>query len=366
MQKKPVIALFTSTQGHSSIAQAIKEVLEPEYSVATYFKRDPLMNAYVLLYQFFPGGYKVPFLITQGKPARKFLQPLYLNRYWEDIEEFCVKTKPDLNISTFLGFNPAIEKFSEENKIPFLNVITDPRTIHTLLFSYVANTNYVFDKQAEEFSAAVDPEIHSKASGWFVRKEFEEAYDVDQIRTQLKLKKQILTFLLASGSEGTNFITTILPSLVGTTTPLQLIISCGSNKSLYRSMKFLQKVLKKTKSKLIITPVGFTNKLHLFMQASDLVIGKAGPNTLFESVATRTPFFAITHISGQEDGNLDLIKEHKLGYVEENPFKAGKLLQKIQANPKQLKQFKASLEKMAQYNIAAKQLLLSDVRRQLG
>ena len=57
------------------------------------------------------------------------------------------------------------------------------------------------------------------------------------------------------------------------------------------------------------------------MGIADLIIGKAGPNTIFETVAAKKPFIAITHIAGQEDCNLDLIKEYQLGFVEENAIK---------------------------------------------
>ena len=47
--------------------------------------------------------------------------------------------------------------------------------------------------------------------------------------------------------------------------------------------------------------------------ASDIVFGKAGPNFLFDSVACQKPFVSMTHIGGQEDGNVELIKKKKLG-----------------------------------------------------
>jgi UDP-N-acetylglucosamine:LPS N-acetylglucosamine transferase len=101
------------------------------------------------------------------------------------------------------------------------------------------------------------------------------------------------------------------------------------------------------------------------MQASDLVIGKAGPNLLFETVATKTPFFAITHIAGQEDGNLDIIKEYKLGYVEENTIKANRLLGDIINHPEKLKKFLPHIEKLATYNRQAANILSQTISKLL-
>jgi len=82
--------------------------------------------------------------------------------------------------------------------------------------------------------------------------------------------------------------------------------------------------------------LGFEKNMASLIQISDLVVGKAGPNLLFETAACGKPFMAITHISGQEDKNLNLIKEKQLGLVEENPLKAIKLLKKIMGKPELL------------------------------
>ena len=106
----------------------------------------------------------------------------------------------------------------------------------------------------------------------------------------------------------------------------------------------------------------FTPKMPQLMTLADLVIGKAGPNLLFETVALRKPFFAICHVSGQEDANLDLIRKKNLGFVEERPLKAIKLLKQIIAKPKMLDKFTASIEKEKAYNKKAGQKLVKIVK----
>ena len=87
---------------------------------------------------------------------------------------------------------------------------------------------------------------------------------------------------------------------------------------------------------------------------------------MFETVAARKPFIAVTHISGQEDGNLDLIKQYKLGYVEENAIKVVKLLQGVLKNPARLKKLAPSIAKMADINHEAGPKLLEIVERTLA
>ena len=81
----------------------------------------------------------------------------------------------------------------------------------------------------------------------------------------------------------------------------------------------------------------FTKELDKYIKISDLVIGKAGPNLLFETVAAKKPFMAVSHIHGQEDGNLEIIRNYKIGFVEENQIKAIKLIKSIINKPKKNK-----------------------------
>ena len=137
-----------------------------------------------------------------------------------------------------------------------------------------------------------------------------------------------------------------------------MVFICGKNKSLYKSLRLFQEIHKLSNgSNTTFIIRGYTENTHEYLQASDLVIGKAGPNLLFESVATHTPFLAISHIWGQEDGNLEIIKKYKLGFVEENPVKAINLTRKIIRNPKMLNWFQKPLEKLAEYNNNSYQIL---------
>jgi UDP-N-acetylglucosamine:LPS N-acetylglucosamine transferase len=51
------------------------------------------------------------------------------------------------------------------------------------------------------------------------------------------------------------------------------------------------------------------------MASADVVMGKAGPNVLFEAVTLGKPFIATAYIPGQEEVNLDFIRRHKLGWI---------------------------------------------------
>ena len=55
---------------------------------------------------------------------------------------------------------------------------------------------------------------------------------------------------------------------------------------------------------------------------------------MFDVVACEKPFVAITHIGGQEDGNIEIIRKKALGWVKEKPGEAADFLLEYLKRPK--------------------------------
>ncbi len=358
------VAIFSSDQGHLSIAKGIQEALEPEYKTVLFFERDTLLDLYMPTYRFFPALnntlIRMAIVIT---PIIDTVFALAKSKYLTKFAQVVKKNKADLCICTYAIFNPALESVVAKNKIPFLNVITDPITFYSHTISEPAQSNLVFNENTAAGVIRYLPNAHTDITGWFVRKEFSEPYLKSEVRKEFQLPTKSFVITVASGSDGTNHILKLLPTILNTARPVTIFVLTGSNKQLLDTIKALNLALRHTHPHLTITPVGFTTEIHKYFQVADLVVGKAGPNSIFECVATLTPFFAITHVSGQEDGNLEMIRFYKLGYVEEDAFKASKILQRIIEHPEELKAFQPHLKKMAEYNQGAGERLREVVRR---
>lgn len=372
------ILIFTATEGHLSLAKAIKQILEANFKITIInlfsTKRHSL---YTPFYRFFPSLFKVPYKIGEQKQIQKGVKIFAGQWLFKKIKEHIKKIQPDLIISTQLFYNPAIAKFLDYQKdpIPFLNIVANPWAIHPLELSLKVDFNLVYDKKGVKIGQKNKiPGKKLLAIGWPIRKEFYQRYSLAKIRGQLGFRKDVFTLLICGGSEGTNMILKIIPALFIVKQPLQIIVVCGTNKTLYKTASSLKKFIPHLSkingfhklNNLKIKIFAFSNRLPQFINLSDLVMGKAGPNLLFETVAQKKPFFAICHISGQEDANLDLIKKKKLGLVEENALKATKLLKKIIKNPKMLNQFQKPIERERNYNQKAAGNLVNLVRSLLA
>lgn len=352
MNQKKTLAIFTTDQGHKSISDTIAKTLEPFFNVHVFSDDNFMFAYYIYIYRFFPNTTKLPFLFFKQPFLRKTAAVYFDLQYRRKIKKFLELHQPDVVINAFWMFRPSLDGLLKDSHIRYLTVVTDPWSVHPFVASTVSESNLAFDEQTANSIKTLVPNAPIAPIGWFVRDAFEQPFQKDEVRQKLNLERKKLTLLFTTGSEGTEKIVPIVTDLITTNLPVQIIVACGNNQHLLETINELKKSAKENIS---LHAIPFTNELHSYMQAADLVIGKAGPNSVFESVACHTPFFAVTHIAGQEDGNLDIIKELKLGYVEENPTKAAKILHQIIEEPEQLKKFATNLKTLAAYNKQAKE-----------
>jgi len=116
-----------------------------------------------------------------------------------------------------------------------------------------------------------------------------------------------------------------------------------------------------------IKNMGWIDNMAEVLSACDIVFGKAGPNFLFDCVACKKPFVAITHIGGQEDGNIELIKKKKLGWIKEKNSELVEFLYKY-LDEQELYQdnFKETIKKEADKNEKSLKIILEKVKEELN
>lgn len=369
MPKKQKIAIFTTPQGHASIADAIQEKIErlagDRYTVVQYFSDAFLMKEYSMVYKFAPYIFSIPYNLAKMQHAAAASRKILRHKFTEPLIEYLEKEKPDLCINTNFVYNASLEQICTERGIPFINVIANPGNTHPIEVSSKADFNITFDSNTQFEAEDLFPECSFYTTGWFVRDIFESKYSIMDVRKRHKIDPKSFHMLIASGSEGTNAVLKILPSLLRVNEPVIITVACGKSKLLADQVSMTAKFVRSISPNVDIRVLPFTKKIHEYMQSADIVVGKAGPNTLFETVATKTPFFAITHVAGQEDVNLEIIQNEKLGFVEESILGASRLLASVIADPSLLDEFQKPVEKMAKHNANSGKLLLAAIEKLL-
>lgn len=367
MSKKQKIAVFTTPQGHASIADAIQEKIErfagDRYEVVQYFSDAMLMREYGMVYKFAPYIFSIPYNLSKIEQAARVSKKILLHKFTDPLSDFIEVEQPDLCINTNFVYNAGLEKICAEKNIPFINVLANPGTVHPLEVSTQANYNLTFDSATQFSLENLYPDCTFFPTGWFVRDVFESEYSPTNMREKFEIPVDAFHMLIVSGSEGTSSILKILPSLLRVNEPAVITVACGKSRLLAEQVSMTAKFVRTVSPNVEIRVLPFTKKIHEYMQSSDLVVGKAGPNTLFETVATKTPFFAITHVAGQEDVNLEIIADEKLGFVEESVLGASRLLAAVITDTSLLSPFEKPIERMAQHNKKAGSELLKLIEK---
>ncbi|NMB57436.1 hypothetical protein GYA19_05900 [Candidatus Beckwithbacteria bacterium] len=365
MRKKKIL-ITTTIQGHKSIAQAVYENLHNQYEAKIYLDEfKPFLTLYTIPYKYLP---QINYVNNLGErqPFFSLLQQAFYKYSYVRLKKEVESFKPNLIISSYFGFNLSLNQIKKEKQIENFNLITDPVNPFSINFNPISK-NFVFDEQLKQ--SAMNNKINKIkeknliVSGWFTRPKFYQSCKDNHLMQEFHFVKDKFTILICGGSEGSIAILKILPFLIYSFPHIQIIVVCGRNKALYRSITNLVFLSQKIPNHEIpkVKVLGFFENMPALIQMSDLIVGKAGPNLIFESIACQKPFMAISHIPGQEEGNLDMIKNYHLGFVEENPLKAIKLLKKIIKKPEILQEFNETIAKVRDYNQKAKSILLKEI-----
>ncbi len=355
------ILIISTRWGHKSIANAVEEILKDYHQVELeHIEVEKFSKiSYHLVYKFFPEFFKLIFFLSQFKLFRQIFNSYVEKDYKGKLEMPIKRMNPDIVINVYFAFDSSLESLQAKYNFRLINILADPWTFSKVLISE-SGENLTFDKYSLLKLKSLAPMAKSLSVGWFIEKKYHKVKDTDRksLRKGLGLNPNIFTLCVVSGSEGTFHIFKILSTLLNPKNKMQVVILCGNNSDMFKIVKTLKGFSEKIHGPKI-TGVAYTDAMQLYLRASDLVVGKAGPNTMFQSVATLTPFFAISHVSGQEDGNLDIIKRYGIGYVEENPGRATQKLKKIIENPKVLTKFNKKLESLADYCKGSEEKLLT-------
>jgi UDP-N-acetylglucosamine:LPS N-acetylglucosamine transferase len=183
-------------------------------------------------------------------------------------------------------------------------------------------------------------------SGWPVRRQFAGADLPSRAATLsgLCLDPDLFTVFVQGGGEGSARFAQCVTALLMAGVP-QILLAVGSNRQLAERFQGQPGV----------RVIPYTPTIAPLMAAADIVIGKAGPNTLIESAMLGKPFLATTYIPGQEQGNLDFIRRHGLGWVALDVRAQRQLMERLIGDPAQIAQMRASVARYRAWNAAATQ-----------
>ncbi len=220
-------------------------------------------------------------------------------------------TRPHLVIST----HPLVQRLvnalrqTYDLSFRFVTVVTDLATIHAAWCDPDVDRCLL---PTDEASAAIRkfgmPPHKMQLTGFPVHPKFARSTHTQlSARRELGVAEDVFTILVTSGGVGSGRMDELVLDLEQRCANHQLLVVTGKNRALYEKLRVQHRGAQ--------THIyGFVDNMDVLMAASDIVITKAGPGTLMEALVMRRPVLITTAVGLQEEGNIDFVKAHQVGF----------------------------------------------------
>ncbi|NOY10211.1 MAG: hypothetical protein GXP33_15365 [Spirochaetes bacterium] len=253
---------------------------------------------------------------------------------------------PDIIISTYFTFTHYLEILKRERGFRPLTISLNPEPFESLAIWVTKKLHYsfVFSQRAKaQMLAKGVPERKIKVFNFPVKPEFsKQQKPVDDVRADLKIKKNILTILFNFGAEGVGPTKKYLKAILKNGLPVQIILICGRNRELKKNLENLKRNYSGS-TELLIT--GFVDNMEDYIYASDLVIGKAGPNSVFEALVIGRPV-VITSFMENERSTVQWIIQNRIGWHIRSVSNLVKFIERIEASPVLLLKYYENIKRL--------------------
>ncbi len=325
--KKPhILFLFSDTGGgHRSSTESIIEALELEFGDTVTTEMVDFFKGYAPLPfnkmpDWYPEMVKAPYLwglsfkMSDSRLRARAITASMWPYIGKATRELVKRHPADLIVAVHaLATTPILKALGDERP-PFVTVVTDMVSTHALWYDARSDLTLVPTQQARERALGYGMSAEQLR---VVGQPLPERCAVPsgtkaEIRERLGWGQDEFIALLVGGGDGMGPIKENVEAIAESGLYVGLVVVAGRNEKLKEELE--------AKDWGIPTYIyGFTKEMPDFMRAADVLITKAGPGTVAESLAAHLPLILFSRLPGQEDGNVDFVKETDTGVWAPNP-----------------------------------------------
>jgi UDP-N-acetylglucosamine:LPS N-acetylglucosamine transferase len=303
--KKIMVLYETAGGGHYAAAKAIEAALASlhpgHFDVVMFPVRAAtgsqrvghLFEVYNHLLRIKPSYSNMGMRVLNHLDVEKVIMPL-LPKARRNLEKTIREARPDMIVSVFSVVNHSAIQVLKDlgwyGKVPYIIWCTD------LTRNFLKNwanpeADLIIALHDEARSQLIDygvPERKIRVlSGLPVNQKFLGRRDAASrlaARQALELDETTPTVLISMGGVAVGATYLFSRELARSGLPIQLIAVCGRNERLRARMEKLAR-----SAPIKIRVEGFTDRMHVMMDAADILIGKPGPGTIAEAIAKELP-----------------------------------------------------------------------------
>jgi processive 1,2-diacylglycerol beta-glucosyltransferase len=267
------------------------------------------------------------------------------HRYLQAVREF----NPDAIICThFLPYISISSSLRKKNITAPVFAVTTDFDIHQLWIDSIIERYFVFHKEsAWQLHSKNVPHDKITVSGIPVMPGFQLKKKPLLSRRELGIERNRFTVMVLSGGFGIGRVEEIVEQTVQTLSTFRkqkfnLLVVCGKNDNVRTKLQSMHSP-ENIHSKIF----GFVDNIDTIMDASDILISKAGGLTSSEAMAKSLPMLIVDPIPGQESRNSDMIIEHGAGWKAMNIAHLSYKLRQILEDPLKLETARTSTQTLA-------------------
>jgi 1,2-diacylglycerol 3-beta-galactosyltransferase len=322
-----ILILFSDTGGgHRAAAEAIRDALDHAHGdgCKTVLEDGIVKGAvwpfsltpktYLPITKYAARAWGIGFNLSNSRIGERLIDALAYAIGARGLHRILLEHDPDLVVTVhpLLTYAPWRAWSKIKPDAPFVTVVTDLFDAHVTWFSAPSDLLIVPTDGARQRGIRWGfPEARMRVVGLPVDRKFTDSAR-GQLRVRLGLIPQIFTILIVGGGEGMGAIWEITRAFDGSGLPVQLAIVAGRNSSLQRQLESEHWVLP-------VRVAGFVKNMPDWMNASNVIVTKAGPGTIMEALAVGRPLLISGYLPGQEKGNVEFVEQTGVGVFRDTP-----------------------------------------------
>ncbi|MGA2615707.1 MAG: glycosyltransferase [Spirochaetia bacterium] len=292
----------------------------------------PLINA-------FYRGADNPFMI---KIIDRILGITILPRFVQYLE----REKPDLVVSTYFTFTHYLELLKRVGQLDAITVVLNPEPFdsHYIWFSPAFDWSLVFSaKSRDEIAEKGIPSSRLKVFQFPVKPSFGRRTESKvTLRRRLQLESKGFTALFFFGAEGLGPVKKYIASAIERRLDLQVVVICGRNERLRRDLETLAAGPTGT-VRLAIR--GYVTNLADYIAAADVVVGKSGPNQVFETLVQGRPLIISSFLANEKE-TTNWVIGNRVGWLTRTPSQLATRLAKLAERPDIIAEYQRNIGRL--------------------